>query len=126
MITCGAICHVIFAIQGYQFLALQFFAAESVREFWSSWGPFIVFWLFEFVQLFGEWFLIYGQIRGAMSNLTTLEQMGLMQHGDKPNPFDKGTSRNLKQFFRLLPKNEHVDYLTEFEGPMFDFEPHEV
>lgn len=122
MISCGAVGHVFFAVQGYQFLLAEFSAAASLHAFWSSWGPFTIFWLFSFLQLAGEWFLVYGQIRGAAADLTTWEQMGLMQHGERPHIYDRGVVNNLKQFFKLAGKDQ-IDYESKWEGEIFEFEP---
>ncbi len=75
----------------------------------------------QFLQLAGEAMLVFAQLKGAIYDMTTIEQMGFMQHGVRPNPFDRGALLNLKQFFHMAGPRQ-IDYMTKFDGPTYGFE----
>ncbi len=69
--------------------------------------------------------LVYSQLKNAALDVTTLEQMGFMQHGPRANLYSRGIALNLKQFFHVAGSRQ-IDYMTKFDGPSYGFDAAQV
>lgn len=123
MVGGAAIGHVIFFFLTWWFLRAQYSSFDSFYSFWNQYSTFSLFWVTQIFQMIGEFLLLYGQMRAAMADVTTWELIVLTtKRSLEKNPFDRGTSMNLKQFFGLAGPKDQINYLTKFEGQDYSFQ----
>lgn len=90
-------CHIVWLWQCYVFFSTQ---SVPFDEFWSAYGPFVVFFVFEVLQCCGEALLLSEQLFNVLIDQTTWERM----HGRKKTFFEvQNKLQNLRDFF-LDPK----------------------
>ncbi len=122
MVFGAALAHTAFIWQSYTFIAVVFSQSESWFAFFHDWSSLCLFaFVVSVAQGLAEYTLVYVQLLGALNDTTTSEMQHMVQVG-VPNPFDRGTATNLKQFFHLLPAHQQMDWRTKQDGPQMGVE----